>query len=120
MQLTGKLIKRFDAVQVSDKFTKRDFVVQVHDNPQYPQEIIFQLVNNNVDQLKGLKENQEITVDFDIRGRMWTSPAGEDKWFNTLQAWRVEPMAENAQPVAVAVPTVPKAETLEDDDDMPF
>ena len=32
----------------------------------------------------------ELKVSINIRGREWKSPQGEVKYFNTLEAWRVE------------------------------
>ena len=31
-----------------------------------------------------------MTVSFNLRGREWTSPKGEIKYFNSLEAWRIE------------------------------
>ena len=32
---------------------------------------------------------QDVTVEFDLRGRKWTDRQGQVKYFNTLQAWRL-------------------------------
>ena len=57
---------------------------------------------------------QEVEVSFNMRGRKWTSPQGEDKYFNSLDAWRVDAVAneESAQPKV--------ADKEEVEDDMPF
>jgi hypothetical protein len=31
-----------------------------------------------------------VEVSFNLRGREWTSPTGDVKYFNTLEAWRIE------------------------------
>jgi single-strand DNA-binding protein len=43
--VTGRLHEIFDEQQVSDKFRKREFVLEVQDG-QYPQQIKFQLTQD--------------------------------------------------------------------------
>lgn len=89
MDITG-IIKRIgDAEQVSDKFKKREFVL-TDNSSQYPQHISFQLTQDKCDLLDKYQVGSEIKVHFNLRGREWTSPKGEVKYFNTLEAWRIE------------------------------
>ena len=75
--------------KVSEKFRKRDFVLT--DNAsQYPQFISFQLVQDRCSLLDAFQEGQEIRVFFNLRGREWRAPSGEVKYFNTLEAWKLE------------------------------
>lgn len=85
---SGKLAKKFDMVQVSERFRKREFVVEIADG-KYPQSVMFQLTGDRCDQLDNLEEGQPVEVEFALRGREWTSPKGEVKYFNTLDAWTV-------------------------------
>ena len=32
----------------------------------------------------------KLRIEFDLRGRKWTNPDGVDKYFNSLQAWKIE------------------------------
>ncbi len=75
--------------QVSDRFRKRDLIIDVPDG-KYPQVISFQVSNDRCDMIDGFATGDEITVEFNLRGREWKSPAGEVKYFNTLEAWKVE------------------------------
>ena len=82
------------AVQVSEKFTKREFVLnEPHD--QYPQDILFQLTQKNVDVLDKFVEGQEVEVSFRIRGREYNG-----KYFNNIEAWRIEAIGEITTPKA--------------------
>lgn len=76
-----KLIK--DVNVISDKFSVREFVITTAD--KYPQEIIFQTVNDRMDIIAPYGEGQEVEVSFNLRGRQ----VGE-KYYNTLDAWRVQ------------------------------
>jgi len=86
--IKGKIHTILETKQISDKFSKRDFVVETEDG-KYPQLVSFQVVNDKIDQLNHLKVGDEVTVSFNVRGREWKSPSGEVKFFNTLDAWKV-------------------------------
>ncbi len=91
METTGKLRSIFETKQVSERFTKREFVVELTDNPKYPQTVLFQLTGDRCTQLDSFKVGDEVLIDFSLRGREWRSPSGEVKYFNSLDVWRVEP-----------------------------
>jgi hypothetical protein len=116
--------------QVTEKFAKREFVV-TDTTSMYPQDIMFQATQDKCSMLDSYNVNDQVEVSFNLRGREWTSPQGEVKYFNSLDAWRIDraganggsgmpasgPSAMNLAPVtsATAEMTVEKA-----DDDLPF
>jgi hypothetical protein len=89
MDITGILKVKMDTQQVSEKFKKREFVI-TDNSSQYPQVIAFQLTQDKCNLIDQYKIGDEIKVHFNLRGREWTSPKGEVKYFNTLEAWRIE------------------------------
>lgn len=89
MDITGILKVKGAAQQVSEKFKKRDFVL-TDNSSQYPQHISFQLTQDKTNLIDNYAVGSEIKVHFNLRGREWTSPQGEIKYFNTLEAWRIE------------------------------
>ncbi len=91
MEATGKLHTIFDTKQVSERFSKREFVVEMTDNPKYPQTVLFQLTGDRCTQLDGMNVGDQISIEFSLRGREWKSPSGEVKYFNSLDVWKVEP-----------------------------
>jgi len=91
IEATGKLHTIFDTKQVSERFTKREFVVELADNPKYPQMVLFQLTGDRCAQLDDLRVGDAVRIDFSLRGREWRSPQGEVKYFNSLDCWKVEP-----------------------------
>lgn len=120
--ITGTLKMKTPEQKVSEKFRKRDFVLT--DNAsQYPQFISFQLVQDRCSLLDAFQEGQEIRVFFNLRGREWRAPSGEVKYFNTLEAWKLEAVSAT-QPVAAgtatAVPDVTTFTAGESEDDLPF
>ena len=87
MEVIGILKVKEETVQVSEKFKKREFVIELTDNPKYPQFINFQLVQDSCPMLDQFNLDSKLRVEFDLRGRKWTNP---DKYFNSLQAWKIE------------------------------
>jgi len=89
MEIKAKIQTIFPSQQVTASFKKREFVVEYADNPQYPEFIKFECIQDKCDQLDGFSEGQEVIVAFNLKGRKWTDPQGVDKYFNSLQAWRI-------------------------------
>jgi len=119
-KLTGVVVLINDTVQVTDKFSKREFVIE-DSSSMYPQQIMFQSVQDKCAMLDGYQEGSNVEVSFNLRGREWTSPTGEVKYFNTLDAWRIEEvgaMIPQAAPTANA-PSKPTPQGAVDDD-LPF
>ena len=90
MEIRGRLLELFDTQQVTDTFRKREFVIEYAENSNYPETLLFQAVQDRCDMLNGLQLNDTVVVSFDLKGRKWVSPKGETKYFNSLQAWRVQ------------------------------
>jgi hypothetical protein len=116
-----------DTVQVSEKFSKREFVV-TETSGMYPQDILFQSTQDKCAMLDGIQQGDQVEVSFNLRGREWTSPAGELKYFNSLEAWRLEKVGQGMpqgapSPMSLdAIPNTPVANAVanEQDDDLPF
>lgn len=115
-KLTG-VLKVINATnQVSDKFSKREFVI-TDASSMYPQDIMFQLTQDKCNLLDGLTVGQSIEVSFNLKGREWVSPQGDVRYFNTLEAWRLTPQsAATPTPIVTTQATTQVAE----DDSLPF
>lgn len=88
-KFTGTIKVINDTMQVTEKFAKREFVV-TDTSSMYPQDIMFQAAQDKCSMLDGIQVGEQVEVSFNLRGREWTSPQGEVKYFNTLDAWRIE------------------------------
>ena len=106
---------------VSDRFVKREFVL-TDASTQYPQHISFQLVNDRCDLINGYKEGAEVVVHYNLKGKEWADPNGGVKYFNTLEAWKIEPVTtkpdQEFEPEET--PQNNSADTLGGHDDLPF
>ena len=86
----GRLHVVNETKQVSERFTKREFVVEIADG-KYPQFVQFQLTGDRCSQLDDHQVGDNVQVTFNLRGREWRSPQGETKYFNSLDVWKIEP-----------------------------
>ena len=132
MEIKAKVEKIFPTQQVSASFKKREFVVEYADNPQYPELIKFECIQDKCDQLDGFSEGQSVNVSFNLKGRKWTDPQGVDKYFTSLQAWRISadqgqgqaPEQSGAPADAAAPPPASNDEPdwlkADESDDLPF
>ena len=124
MEVTGKIKVINAEQQVSASFKKRELVVATEE--QYPQFISINFVQDKCDLLNNYNVGDAVKVSINLRGREWTNPQGETKYFNDIQGWRVEKLQAEA-PAAQMAP-MPPAEAFapatnfneEEHDDLPF
>lgn len=90
MKIEGKLYSKGESKQVSASFKKRDFVVEYAENPLYTEYIKFEVSNDRCNLIDTFEMNDWLEVEFDLRGRRWTNPEGEEIIFNSLHAWRIK------------------------------
>lgn len=117
MKLTGELIEKFDAVQVSEKYLKREFVLKVKEG-NYFQELLIQLGQDNCYLIDSIKVGEQIECSINLKGRPWTNPQGVKKWFTTLECWQVS--IQQGTPVAKPMTATQIVNEVEDNGDMPF
>jgi hypothetical protein len=88
-QLNGTIIEIYDEKQISDKFKKREFVLEHAPNPEYPDFLKIEVVQNKTDLLDKYKVGDEVTVDINLKGKKWEK-GKESGYFNSIQAWRIQ------------------------------
>ena len=86
MKITGKIHELFELKEIKEGFQKREFIVEYAENPQYPEYLKFETIQEKCAQLDTITVGQEVDVLFNLRGREWTNPQGEKVYFNSLQA----------------------------------
>lgn len=124
MEVTGIIKVKYDTNVVSERFKKRDFVLTVEPGSPYPQHVTFQIVQDKVNMLDNFNVGDEVKVLFNLKGREWTSPQGEVKYFNTIDAWRIERVGSGSSQQhssSGSENTAPPVFTSNSaDDDLPF
>ena len=121
MEVIGK-IKLINAEQTfgSSGFRKRELVVTTDE--QYSQIIMIEFVQDKCDLLNSYAVGQDVKVSINLRGREWINPEGVAKYFNSVQGWRIENLAQ------AAPKNVPPADNFQpapdlgsgEPDDLPF
>lgn len=127
MELQGTVKRLSETQTFASGFQKREMVLLTQE--QYPQPINIEFLSEKALLLDGVSEGDEVKVGINIRGREWTSPQGEVKYFNSIVGWRLEKTGRgfdnepiHAQPnaTAPAVDTNSNPFDDEEDDDLPF
>jgi hypothetical protein len=109
MELTGTL-KAIMPTQTKGDFQFREAVITTDE--QYPQDILVQFVKDKCAILDSYKVGQKVTIGINLRGKAWTNPQSEVKYFNTIQGWKINAV-EGAQPQSNLLPG-------ETEDDLPY
>lgn len=89
MQLKGRIELIREVQQITETFSKREFVLITDENSDYPQFITIQLIQDKTRLLDQYKVGDVVTCEINIEGRKWVNPEGEAKYFNTIKAWKV-------------------------------
>ncbi len=121
MDIKGKVHEVSPVQNVTETFKKRELVVEYAENPQYPEFIKFEALQDKVNLFDNIQVGDQVEVFFNLRGRPWTDKNGKTSYFNTLVVWRINVLsgnqAESAQPEYAAPVDISSAP---DEDDLPF
>ncbi len=110
--IRGIVIKVGATVQVSEKFAKRELVVEMADG-KYPQSIPLEATGDKIALLDVINVGDEVTAEVNLRGRAWSKPGQEAKYFLSLNIYKVERVG------AVTTRTAPSVGAA-DIGDLPF
>lgn len=122
-EISGKLIEKYDTVVISDRFKKRELVIEIKESTpngfEYVETIKFQLTQDKCDSLDSFNVGDDITIQFNIKGKRWEKD-GKVNYFNNLDAWRIEKQGntQSAPPPSTASDISPAE--LDETDDLPF
>lgn len=121
MDIKGKVHEISQVITVSEKFKKRELILEYAENPSYPEYVKFEAVQDKVNLFDNVKVGDNVELFFNLRGRPWTDKTGKTSYFNTLSVWRLTPLGAgdgasapeyNAAPVDIT--------SAPDEDDLPF
>jgi len=105
-EITGKLIQVNPTQQVSERFKKREFVLEIAEEINgnvYTNYAKMQLVQNKCEIIDNFKMGDAVKVSFNIKGNKWERD-GNVNYITNLDAWRVESAAQPAQGTQPASP----------------
>lgn len=126
MEISGIVKKVGDTQDITQTFKKREIVVTTEE--QYPQHLMVEFTQDKTSLLDNFNVGDKVTIGINLRGREWTSPQGEVKYFNSIQGWRIEKNQPGAQggnsapdqsSSSAGMPEMPPMAD-DEDDDLPF
>jgi single-strand DNA-binding protein len=95
MEIKGKVIAIMPEQVISDKFKKREFVVETSDN--YPQKIKMQFVNDKCYLGEKLIIGGEVTAYINLKGREYTKKDGGIDYILSAECWKITVFSEEAK-----------------------
>lgn len=105
-EITGKLINVSDTQQVSDRFKKREFVLETSEEINgnvYTNYAKMQLVQNKCEIIDNYNVGDTVKVNFNIKGNKWERD-GNVNYITNLDAWRIESAQQSSPGSAPASP----------------
>ena len=126
MELQGTVKKLGETQTFASGFQKKELVILTEE--QYPQPIQIDFLSDKIDLLNNVSEGESVKIGINIRGREWTNPQGEVKYFNSITGWRIEKVSgENTNTQAPQPNTFEKPAPITNDnpfgdeqDELPF
>lgn len=120
-ELTGKLIAIGNTQQVSDRFKKREFVLETNEDINgnvYTNYAKFQAVQNKCDIVDKYKIGDMVTVSFNVKGNKWEKD-GKTNYITNLDMWRMD-KSDEVQPQGDFNRIVDVTPNKQDESPLPF
>ncbi|SDT69461.1 protein of unknown function [Mucilaginibacter mallensis] len=120
MEIKGKVHEVAPTVQVTESLKKRELILEYIENPQYPEYLKFEAIQDRCNLLDSVKVGDDVEVFFNLKGRPWTDKAGKKSYFNSMQLWKVNVLAGANSAAAPAYAPPADISSAPEDDDLPF
>lgn len=112
MELNVKIHSIGETQNVTDTFSKREFIVETQE--EYKQYLLLQVIKDKCAVLNDYKKGDEVTVSLNLKGKLWTDKQGVEKCFNTFECWKINKLGsqtpQSNEPAGIGA----------DEDDAPF
>ena len=120
MEIKGKVHEVSPTVQVTDSLKKRELILEYIENPQYPEYLKFEAIQDRCNLLDNTKVGDDVEVFFNLKGRPWTDKTGKKTYFNSLQLWKVNVLAGAGASATPEYAPPADISSTPDEDDLPF
>lgn len=81
MEIKGRITEIFDKKQITEKFSKREFLLFTYQGQEKPFTIKFETINKVTSVLNNFKIGNDVVVTFHVEGRKH-----KENWYNSLIA----------------------------------
>src|SRR5476651_275443 len=120
MEIKGKVHEVGATVQVTESLKKRELILEYIENPQYPEYLKFEAIQDRCNLLDNVKTGDDVEVFFNLRGRPWTDKTGKKTYFNSLQLWKITTVAGAGAKATPEYAAPADLSASADEDDLPF
>jgi len=112
-KINGILKVKYDEVQLTEKFKKREFVIQLastnyNGSNDY---LKFSLIMDSCSMIDSFSEGDSVTVSYEVKAREWVNPENETVYINDVKAISIK---QNVEPTSTAI------DMSGNGDDLPF
>ena len=118
-EINGRLAEKYETQKVSDRFQKREFVLEIKSTGTSGYEFVdfikFQSTQDRCTLLDQFNVDEMVKVSFNLRGRKWEKD-GQVSYFTNLEAWRIEKLESETNEPATDIPD----KDTSPDEDVPF
>jgi hypothetical protein len=81
-------IKQINQQATFGKTQKQSVIISTDE--KYPQSLEVDFINDKISLLQGYDPGEKVEIAVNIRGREWTSPKNEVKYFTSLTGWKID------------------------------
>ncbi|AMR30574.1 hypothetical protein A0256_03605 [Mucilaginibacter sp. PAMC 26640] len=120
MEIKGKVYEVSPTTQVTESLKKRELILEYIENPQYPEYLKFEAIQDRCNLLDSVKVGEDVEVFFNLKGRPWTDKTGKKSYFNSLQLWKVNVLGGAGAATTPEYAAPADISSTADDDDLPF
>jgi hypothetical protein len=123
MEISGKIIKKLDAVtgnSTRGEWKKQEFIIETED--KYPKQVCISAWAEKVDELTKFNINDKVKLSLNAESREYNG-----RWYTDLRFWKIEMIGatsntnpNNPSPAAPVVEDFSNFDNSQESDDLPF
>jgi len=88
-EVVGSICELFPEQQITEKFKKREVVLEVQDG-MYPQFVKIEFVQDKCSLLDDYSKNETVKIFFNLTGRSYVGKDGNTGYITSLRGWKME------------------------------
>jgi hypothetical protein len=120
MEIKGKVHEVTATYQVTESLKKRELILEYIENPQYPEYLKFEAIQDRANLLDNVKVGEDVEVFFNLRGRPWTDKTGKKTYFNSMQLWKINVLSSAGTKTTPEYAAPADLSSTPEEDDLPF
>jgi hypothetical protein len=120
MEIKGKVHEVGATAQVTESLKKRELILEYIENPQYPEYLKFEAIQDRCNLLDNVKVGADVEVFFNLKGRPWTDKTGKKSYFNSMQLWKINTLTAAGSSAAPEYAPPADISSTPGEDDLPF